>query len=691
MRLDFNANPEANAKPIDPPWVIWKKSKKERVKWFQETRPTLELLSEPRIVTQINNLLWYTGEYDKTLEYRIVVPGRGEASVPRKIVPRIFNHLYDITEQRVSRLSRLKPSFEVVPTNRQEADRTSARLMDICLKAVARRVQMDHLMQEIERWTAVFGECLIDIVWDPYIGDKVAQGKTERIGDVAVKIKEPWYYFPEPKRRYVDVNWMIMIDDIVHVEEARKRFNNNKIEPDGKKNIFSFNPDLEEKREDEIVIYKVVQKPCHYSPDGGVTYFVNDEIQEDLQNYPYSHGDFTFERHTDIDVPGRLFPISFFQHIQPIQHVYNRLTSMMVRNALLVGHPHILMPTGAAKIEAFGNGPTVISYNGQREPKILTFNSIPQEFFQLRASVKDELGQVAGIQGVSRGAPPSGVRAASMLRFYQEQEEQRASTQIIKHNELIRRIFFKIAATIGDYYPVTGQDRLIRVLGKENEYLIEDFESAKMSSEYDIIILNSTGFSETMSGRLEEIALINEIEKSTGQLLLTPQEKADVLELKNPQKAYDIVTASLRLAELNNERFLQGKYVPEPQKFWDLITHWRTTMILLNSPQWQKVPPEMQDSAYEHMLILEQLMEEKGKMNQAFMQRLSGLEGYPAFYVPTPPPPEELLPQGQTGGGQERQVPARRGRPPAQDATASLAEAMDAGGAAPEMEPQNFE
>lgn len=646
--MDFSTEGQAESQTITPPWVLWNKKKSpksDREEWFKNTYPILEKMSETRILTFANNLLWYTGEFEKTMEYRLVVPGQGERVLSRRTLPRIFNHLFDITEQRVSQMSRYKPDFDVLPTNKEEVDRAMSKLVKLCLQAISRRAQMDFIMQEVERWTAVFGECLISVDWNKNIGDKKSKKSLERVGDVELCLKSPWTYLPAPKRRYQDVDWAIDLQEILHVEEARSRYG-SKIEPDGRAGVFTFDSEILPKSKDEVVVYRLIQLPSEFIPSGNISYFVDGKLVQEEEEYPYSHNEFPWERLTDIDVPGRLFPISFYHHLQPVQHVYNRLTSVMVRNALLVGHPHILNPRGSGvSREAFGNGPTEIAYNpvGGLKPEMVTFPSIPQEFFQLRSEVKQELGQIAGSQNALRGNPPSGTRAASMLRWFEEQQEQRLSTTILKHNEFIRRCFWKAASLVGDYYPKTGKERLIRVLGKENEYTIKPFISGdvKLSSEYDVVILNAAGFSNTMSGRLEEISLITQIEKDKQMQILTPQEVADVLEAKNPQKAYDILTSAQKSANIYNEKFLAGEPVPEPKPYWDLIVHWRTLRILMNSPQWEDVEQAKKDAAEIHLMMLEDLLSQQAVKSPAIAQQLTTMD-FPTVFTPAPQPkPEE--------------------------------------------------
>lgn len=653
MTFDINTNIETDTVPIDPPWLFQKKSKAAFSEWFQKTRPVIEKINEYRILTFGNNLLWYTGEFDRTVEYRWAVPGQRDSNIPHRILPRIFSHLTDLLERRVANLSRYKPAFECVPTNSEETDRVNARLLDLGLKNIFKKSAFDLSLVEAERWNAVFGEIYFGVEWNQNIGDRRGYRSYERIGDVDIYIKEPWTVLPAPKRKWDDVSWVIDIKEIIHVEEARKKYG-VAIEPDGNKYIFSFNADTEvhEKREDEVVVYRVIQIPTVYNPTGRITTFITDKIVEDITEYPYSHFGFPFERHTDLDVPGRLFPMSYLQHIKPVQHVYNKLTSMMVRNMLLVGHPHIMLPVSSgAKIEDFGNRPTAIKFNGPDAPKVLTFNSIPQEFFNFRKEAKDEMGQIYGVQGVSRGAPPPGARAASMLKFYEEQEEQRASTQIIKHNDLIRRVAKKAASIMGEMYPVSGEERLIRVLGKENQYQIKKFAESKFSSEYDVVIQNSTGFSESMAGRLEEIGLIQE--KCPGQL--APEQIADVLELKNTKKAYDILTAAIRQAQDENEMFLDGEEPPAPKPYQDLVIHWRQHLIFVNSSTFERsLPRDKKEIAFRHIKATEMLMEEKKLISPAFAEQLKQLPGYPAIFHPEP---QKSLQNGGEGGQTQTPLP----------------------------------
>ena len=635
---------EADYAPIKPVWVDGgNKNEKAFAEWLQGSAKTLLRVNQPRIFEMTENLLWYTGEWEWIYSgRRAIVPGKlsGEGA-ERRVQPMVINHLHDITEQRISRLSRYKPAFDVLPANEEYRDRTNAKLQKNILDFISRKQQADYKITEIERWNAIFGEIYLAIEWDKRAGEVRKNG--EKTGDVVWKIIDPRWMFLDPKKQYEHCRWAINIHEVLHVDEARKKYGDKTIQPSAREDDILTLAGMYDLMKDDVVVWRFHYKPDEMLEEGLVALYCNGNVLEfENKKYPYSHRDFPWERHTDMDIPSRLYGASFYRNIKPMQRSYNKISAMIARNIALTAHPKWMMPKGACNVKNLGNAVTVVQYQGGVAPQLVAFPSTTPDVFQFRNSMREEMVTLAGIQGVSRGEPPPGVKAGIALQFLEEQEAARANTQIIKHNDLIRRAFLKTASVVGDYYPQTAKDRLIRIVGKNNEWAIRSLDGLKTSSGYDIIILNSTALSESKAGRIQQIIELNQY----FQGLISPEQAADLLDLAQPNKFYDITTAAIKQAESENEDILDGRTVSHPQKFEDHINHWRTHMIRMQSRVFkEQVPEERQQELFDHVSMHEMLMLEILKTNPAYGQLLSQLPNFPIFF---PLPPQ--LPAPVAGG-----------------------------------------
>lgn len=640
---------------IPPVWVDGAyKSEKGCLQWFSKNQPILERLHENRIRRMNNNLCWYLNEIGTAGQARMILGNRQIAPIGGEMLQVLVGHLYDLTEQRVSRLSTYKPAFDVAPTHNEESDRITARLMKPVLDAIARNNNLDFLVQDIQRWASIFGEVFCSVDWNKNLGDKDEKGNP--IGDVEIKIKDPYFVFYAPNRNWKDVPFFTEVHEILHIEEARAKYKIPSLQTDNTSTVYSFSPDYEAmKAGDEIVIYRVVYKPSEYLPNGLIFKVAGKQILElEYENYAWSHNKLPYVRHTDIDVPGRVFPISYYNYLIPLQHTYNKLTALINRNISLTAHPKWMAQKGSVDMKALGNTASIALYNpGAPKPELAVFNSVPQDVFNFRSDMRSEMQTISGVQGVSRGSPPPGARAASMLKFYEEQEVQRSSTQIMKHNEMIRDIVTMAGGIVGDRYP-EAPERLIRTVGKSNRYKIMRLTEVKISSNYDIIIQNSTGFSESKSGRIEEIGFIQQNVPG----LLKPQQIADILEIAQPQKAYDIMTSALNRAEEENSDFMDGMVVGAPEVSDDHFTHWDTHVIFMQSETFRRLPKRYKDNFIQHVKIHEKYMEDMGMKSPLMQQQLDALPNYPIFWVKDPMAMPPQAPQAPAP------MPDMSGQPP---------------------------
>jgi hypothetical protein len=612
----------------------WKQEKNFK-KWFYKTLSELEEIHEVRIVTQQNYLIWYLGQYDYNMEYRLIRPAR--YSNLRRLdygVPTMVNRLYFLTEQSVSKESLQKPTFEVLPSNAEESgDRLSSRSMKPLLDAAGRKNDAELLFQENSRRTKVFGENFIYVGWDKDLNTFDDSGN-KIIGDVKISPIEPYFVLYPTKREWKEVDYVIVLWDIINKDEAEKKYK-TKIETDKSNQVFSFETG-ETKGYDELVVYKFFHRPTVDIPDGVVATIIGDQVVEfNIEKYPYDHKELPFVRRTDIDVPGSCWAESVYRWAVPVQHQLNKHYWLNGRNVMLGGHPKWMMHKGAADIKSLGNAATIVQVKpGMQYPQLVTFNSVTQDSMMLLERYERQLDMIFGIHGVSLGQPPPGARSKNMLDFYAEEERQRNSTQLIKHNECIRQVFQQVASVIGSYYPLTPE-RMIRIIGSDSMWDLRKVKDFRFSSEYEIIVQNSNGFSDSIQGRIEEIDKLLQMFPGA----ISPQQAFNILQYKIPEKLYDIATAALKMAQTENEQFADGSIISPPEEGEDYIVHLEQHYLMIQTPTYKEASDVRKEEFNTHIGMTEMMLTEAMAKNPALAQIvMQKFMYFPLFYVEEPPP-----------------------------------------------------
>ena len=676
--LDSAYTEEVNSKPFHS---IKDKGDKEILDWLNKIFSSLEKQSVSRHNNYKSNLAVYRGINN----LKPSIPRDADRPNMNKVSKFVVNHLYDMTETKISQMCRIKPSVDILPTNDEHSDKNAAIAVKHLINHLWYLHNMDSLLQKMQRYTRIFGESYVFIEWDPEQGDLHplyvkardagtdlmlldAEGNPElddsgkpvildkdvpvKIGDLKYEVEVPWRVFLQRKRKIEDVDYCFRIK-VKAIEDLKKDYPHLKQKLKSEKNIKLFNTnDLTEKLlEEETVVIEFFHKNTQYCPEGYYVKFTKDVILE-KSRLPYSHGGLPFERLTDLDVPEHLNGISAYEMIRPVQSMHNNLSTLLAKNIYLTGHAKWVMPRGACKIESLGNDSTIVQYQGPTPPQLLQTRPNPPEAYQFREMLKDEMGQIYGVQGVSRGTPPKGITAGVALQFLNEQEQERATTDVAKHNSLIQSIAKKTIAVAGDYYqPDDG--RMLRIVGKDNKYSIRHFDSANLSKDYDIRVQVGSALPESKAGKIQRIIEIMQLKPD----LLSNERWIDLLDLGNSDKMNTLITSAVRAAESENEDMMAGKFVEDPQDYEDHIVHWKTHVKEIQKRSFkEECPLELREKVLEHIALHEFAMMERAQSSPLFEAKLAELPLFPIFqqgFIPRSKEHMQMIVQGQANRGEQ--------------------------------------
>lgn len=660
---DTSINPEVKVKPF---FKIQNDGEEKVLEWLNSVTSALIEQSEPRTMKQRENLLRYRGVSVKQWEkFRDRDKNQRRFN---KIQKFSVNHLHDLTETKVSQMTRIKPSVEILPTNDEWADRASAKVVQFIIKHLWYINNLDDITTKMQRHSRIFGEAYCFVLWDENKGDltpaytagqkaglDINSKEMKQIkftGDVKYEIELPWRVLLQRKADMQNVEYLVRVS-VEDTEKLKNKYKNlaEKIKETEDLKIFDAEELTERTLENNTLVFTFYHKKTDEVGEGKMIKFTNDVILEEI-DLPFNHGQLPIIRLTDLDVPDVLNGVSRYEMIAPIQRMVDNLNTLIVKNIYLTAHAKWVMPRGTCKIEQLGNDNTVVQYQGAIPPQLMQVQPNSPEVYAYAAKLVQDMQVVYGSHGVSRGEVPKGITAASALQFLNELENERSSTDIAKHGTLVKEMAKMTIAVVGDNYkPDDG--RMIRIVGENNKFLIRHFDTSHLHKSYDIRVDNSTGLPETKAAKTQRI--LDAMQRNPQ--MLSGERWTELLDLASVEKMNSLITEAIKAADSENEDLMAGRPVEMPEEWEDHFLHWESHAKVMQSRQFkEEMEPQARATFKDHVFWTEEAMIRKAKLNPEFEAKIATLTLFPLFHHKGFVPPRSLeqqmaMVQGQANRG----------------------------------------
>jgi len=647
-------------------------NKSEVINWLLGEMSYLQDQNRDRINKIHRNVAMYKG-----IQYQSQQMGSRQAydnatffGNPDQTDKLVVNDIYDLVIKSTAREIKYRPAIEILPANDEFGDKTGSRFCKYLSDYVWYKNKFEgDIQNQCVKLKRIMGEVFLAILWDEDFGDEYPEskefrsqfmeGKTVRVensdgekvtiggpiyqGDVKYEVWMTTDVLLDKKEKFEDCDFMFH-QSVHHVSELKKMYPASASEITGGGNtndLWDYEKCKQRELQNEAVLWKFYHRRTPFLPTGAEVHFINNKIVK-LKEFPFSHKELPVKRLTDIDLPGELHGQSIIDFIKGLTGTYNNLTNIAARNLYIVGHPKWVFPLGSVKKEALGNAITLVEYKGPVAPVLAQQNPTPPELYSFRESIKQDYTNLAGVGMVSQGTPPPGIKAAVALQFLAEQESERDNEKILKYNEWIRQIPEMTLTVCSDKYK-DDDKRIIKIIGKNNEWMTQFFPVKYLKQQYDIRIQNSSALPQSKSMRMQTLLDLTERFPN----LVAPEQVLDMLDMAQSQKFTDIVSVSVRAAEAENEQLLEkGNSINDPEDYEDHLVHWPVHVKQVREWSFKnKTEPSRQDRMKDHIRATEYLMSEYAKKNPLFAEKISTLNGFPMFYVPEPTPlppsPEE--------------------------------------------------
>lgn len=663
--------------------------------WLQAELGNLIHINTPRLEKIKKNLALLKGLQYRDQDRRGGNEESENTKQKRKSVQKVvFNILKEAQEARNSKLVKYKPNVSVLPTNDNEmSDKVAAEMMTNLKDHIWYTERFEGVI--VPEWVqkkSGQGESYLFVDWDPNKGDihelykaELAKGTVEgkvslknengkpekddqgrpimierpiRNGDVIYEIDGPLNTFFErtSSKKQKDAKYVFR-GKVMGVEEARLKYPDAADKIQGSTDAKFYDAETCEIYEDKnkCLIWSFYYRRDFTLEKGRWIVFTDKGILSNKE-FPFSHTWLPCVTLTDRNNDEEQHGVSFIDDAKGPSGAFNNLSNMILQNEILVGRPKWMMPVNAADLKDLSNSTTVVQYKGPKAPVLVQANPTGQGAFTLRQTMREETMTSAAVSRSGNGNPPPGITAAVALQYLAELESDRWNQDVLQYNEAILQTVIMTFAVCGDYYDPSDK-RMMRIQGRDGEWMSTFFNHAVLSKDYDVRVQGASALPESKAARMESLIYL----KKEFPEQIDPEQVLEMFDFAQSKKFIQEGTVSTRAAQSENEELMNGKEIPDPEKYEDHIIHWKLHMKQMRTWAFKnKTNKDIQNRLKAHVLGTEMLMYERMEKDPQYATFVSqACVGFPIFFKPTPvlPPPEMPLPDPMSTAGAGAGVP----------------------------------
>lgn len=487
------------------------------------------------------------------------------------------NRILPTVQNRLARLTKSPPRWDVAPNSPDEEDKDAARLSQQVLEQLWDTLQINRKRIELTMWLQQCGSAYLSFSWDPSLGQKKVipvekqdeEGNVTKIyemvneGDIRVDVCSFFEIFPDPKAK----NW----DELTYYTRAKIRPLSyfvdqyperghlvkeeecwlNSLQYEARVNTMNTvngSSGTSTQIKNSAIEVAYFEKPSKKHPYGRQIIIANGVKLKDgvlpIDELPLVKFD-------DIIVGGKFNAEAVITHLRPLQDQLNKGKTMRAAflNRMLTGKM-IAPRTANIAAEAFndqsGEWIKYDSVPNAPAPQALQMPAIPQYAYQEEEVLKSDINDTAGINEASRGQMPSASIPAVGMQLLVEQDDTRIGTETESHEHSYAdagRVMLKFV----DRYYVT--DRLLKIAGENQEYTVRKFRGEDLRGNVDVRVVRGSTLPGSKVLKRQEIINIYKLGLfGNPQDQLVQQNVMSMLEFGDEYQAWK--RRSLRMAQI---------------------------------------------------------------------------------------------------------------------------------------------
>ena len=619
-----------------------------------------------------------------------------------------INEMYLLVMEQVSTIVSNELTAQVLPNNDDYKDKIAAKFVKSWIDSMSYELGLDVQRVKWEIQKKIFGESFVIPVWNPDKGDihpaakdieedrvelvdedgrkvigsdgePVWVSKWQRIGDIELRNPLPFDVMIDPKSRYDDSDWFYYVD-YLETDRLQKQFPDYQFKGDDKGQKYDPVSGMNKGIEHYTQVYHFYHRSMQFLPEGRYVVATKDQVlmNETLEDHPtlINSSQLPLVRFCELDVGVgvRGVPI-LFRNGRPIVSGYNRVTNQIYNN-LEAESPKVMVHQSAGMdVQKMPNGIVVMEWKGNVKPTIETPSTNTSGIFNFREALRKNIIEIGQQTPMQRGDTPNAqLDSFISLQYFEDLRVQQAAPDIKGHMRAMENLYRMMIAIAKDHYDEEDQ-RLIKIIGRNNAVNLRFFDPENLQKVYDVKISSTGNLANSKAARTQLIMTL----KREFPALMSDEVFVDMLGLSTSEKFQNAITAAVNSAEAENEDMLNGIPVPPPERYEDLITHWDSHRIPLQTREFKLAPLEIKMLFEKHVTATEKLMFEQMLEDPNFASRVQGLRQFPLFFSPVPINEEEAPMEEEAAFEQTQPLP--------QSVTEEEIQVKQAGGGVPGAPP----
>jgi len=662
---------------VKPFYAIKFKQKEEVLDWLRETETALNEYFRPLFREQKNNhaYLFASGlDLGTSSPYSSTTNNTSDVVSENEDI--FINELYRVVVDQVSLVVSNELVPDILPSNDDYKDKVAANVTSDWLGSMNYDLDTEAWRYKWEMQKKIYGEAYAVVMWNPQKGDlhpaakeymdedvdyldeegQTVEGPTGeplkvkkalRIGDIEFRNPFPWDVQEDPKVNQDDRLWFYW-KEYVDLEYLKKKYPKHDWEKTQGQNIgYDTMYGSEKDDPNRRTIYYFYHKSCEFIPEGRFIVCSTDYV---LKNMPLEMPTIIDDeklplvRFQDLQIGSTIRGVPIlFRNVKNLSAGYNKITNQAYQNAEMASPKLFVHESSGVDAKRLPNGSISIEWQGNYKPTIETPTANNSDLFKLRDDLRKNIDEMSFQTPMVRGDVPNAQMDSFVaLQHFEDLRNQLAAPDIKSHIRSMEHLYRLMITIAKDKYK-PDDERLIKILGKHNSYQLNYFEPQNLYKIYDVRIHTTGNLANSKAARTQMMLNI----KRDFPDLLSDEIFVDTLGLSHNKKFMNAITAAVSSAESENQDMMNEEQVISPTRFEDLITHWETHRIPMQTIDFKHAPDQVKDLFIAHVAATEKLMHEVASENPTFAMKMEQLRQFPIAYTAKPVNEGMILPGGE--------------------------------------------